>query len=130
VIELLKDGRPFTRENLEATYVRRRRESWVEREGRVAENARNGFHHGVVTGLVGMALAGLSGGRWSIGPADTKAATEDVPGYEQYYRGRIGTAEIEAIRRDCAARGLGVHDALMERAGWPKPRTSSRRSPG
>jgi electron-transferring-flavoprotein dehydrogenase len=120
VIELLKDGRPFTRENLEATYVRCRRASWIERDGRVAENARNGFHHGVVTGLAGMALAGLSGGRWSIRPAATGAATEGVPSLERYYRGRIGAEEIEAIRRDCAARGLSVHDALMERAGWPK----------
>ena len=120
VIELLRDGRPFTRENLEATYVQRRRASWVERDGRVAENARNGFHHGVVTGLLGMALAGLSGGRWSIRPAATRAATERVPSFAQYYRGRIGAEEIEAIRRDCASRGLSVHDALMERAGWPK----------
>jgi len=120
VIELLKDGRPFTRETLEATYVRRRRASWVERDGRVAENARNGFHHGVVTGLIGMALAGLSGGRWSLRTAATGAATEGVPSLERYFRGRIGAEEIEAISRDCASRGVSLHDALMERAGWPK----------
>jgi electron-transferring-flavoprotein dehydrogenase len=120
VIELFKAGRPFTKENLEATYVQRRRASWVERDGRVAEHARNGFHRGVVTGLVGMALAGLTGGRWSIRPPAKGAATEGVPSFEQYYRGRIGAEEIRAIRRDCAARGLSVHDALMERAGWPK----------
>jgi electron-transferring-flavoprotein dehydrogenase len=120
VIELLRDRRPFTRENLEATYVRRRRASWIERDSRVAENARNGFHRGVVTGLVGMALAGLSRGRWAIPPADTTAATELVPSLKQYYRGRIPAGEVEAIRRDCTSRGLSVHDALMERAGWPK----------
>jgi electron-transferring-flavoprotein dehydrogenase len=119
VVELLKDGRPFTKENLEATYVARRRASWVERDGRVAENARNGFHHGVVTGLVGMALAGLTGGRWSIRPPAKGAATEGVPSLEEYYRGRIGAEEIDAIRRDCTARGISVHDAVMERAGWP-----------
>ncbi len=32
VLELLKAGKPFTRENLEAAYVARRRESWVEKE--------------------------------------------------------------------------------------------------
>ena len=49
VLELLSAGKPFTRENLEATYVRRRRASWVESEGRVAEKSRDGFHKGVVT---------------------------------------------------------------------------------
>ena len=60
-------GKPFTRENLEAAYVRRRRASWVEAEGRVAEKARDGFQRGVVTGLLGMALAGLTGGKVSLG---------------------------------------------------------------
>ncbi len=62
VIELLRENAPFTRENLERTYVRRRRASWVEKEGRAAENARNGFQHGFVSGLIGMGLAGLTGG--------------------------------------------------------------------
>src|ERR1035438_4968802 len=38
------EGRPLTAENLQATYVARRRASWVEQEGRVAECARDGFH--------------------------------------------------------------------------------------
>ncbi|MBW1878199.1 MAG: 4Fe-4S ferredoxin [Deltaproteobacteria bacterium] len=68
VLRLLREGKPFTRENLEATYVAARRESWVESEGRVAERSRHGFQRGVLTGLVGMALAGLTGGRVAIGP--------------------------------------------------------------
>jgi len=36
VLELLKAGKPFTKENLAATYVARRRASWVEKEGRIA----------------------------------------------------------------------------------------------
>ena len=63
VLELLKAKKPFTKENLEATYVRRRRESWMEQEARAAEKSRDGFQRGVVTGMIGMALAGLSGGR-------------------------------------------------------------------
>ena len=43
VLELLKAKRPFTKENLEATYVKRRRASWVEKEAHVAEHARDGF---------------------------------------------------------------------------------------
>jgi electron-transferring-flavoprotein dehydrogenase len=68
VLELLGEGKPFTRENLEATYVAARRESWVASEGRVAERSRHGFHRGVLTGLLGMALAGLTGGRLAVGP--------------------------------------------------------------
>ncbi len=40
VIELVKAKKPFDRENLEATYVKRRRESWVEKDALVAEKAR------------------------------------------------------------------------------------------
>jgi electron-transferring-flavoprotein dehydrogenase len=58
VLDLLKAGKPFTRENLDATYVARRRESWVESEGRVAERARDGFHKGIVTGLLGWVSRG------------------------------------------------------------------------
>src|SRR5205807_1259329 len=36
VIELLKAKKPFTKANLQASYVRRRRESWVESEAVVA----------------------------------------------------------------------------------------------
>jgi electron-transferring-flavoprotein dehydrogenase len=68
VLELLRDDKPFTKENLEETYVARRRASWVEQEGTVAEKARDGFHRGVVTGLLGMALAGFTKGKhWIAG---------------------------------------------------------------
>ena len=59
VVELLRAGKPFTQENLAATYEARRRASWVESGAREAENARNGFHAGIVRGMIGMALAGL-----------------------------------------------------------------------
>ena len=63
VIELAEQKRAFTRENLEATYVRRRRESWVDHESKIAADSREGFQKGVVTGMIGMAVAGLTGGR-------------------------------------------------------------------
>ena len=43
VVDLLEQKKPFTRDNLEATYVQRRRSSWVEMESRQAERARDGF---------------------------------------------------------------------------------------
>ncbi|MEJ5171484.1 MAG: NAD(P)/FAD-dependent oxidoreductase, partial [Fimbriimonadales bacterium] len=63
VLEILRNGQPFTRENLAAAYERRRRESWIESEGRVAEHARDGFTRGFLAGLIGMGLTGLTGGR-------------------------------------------------------------------
>ena len=118
VLELLKEGRPFTKENLERAYVKRRRESWVEEEARVAEKARDGFQRGVVTGLVGMALTGLTRGKLAISthPAPPHAR---MPTAEAYYRGKVSAEEIARIREECTSRGLPLHDALMERCGWP-----------
>ncbi|MBI4323984.1 MAG: 4Fe-4S ferredoxin [Chloroflexi bacterium] len=118
VRELLKAKQPFTKENLEATYVQRRRASWVEQEARVAEKSRDGFQRGGVTGLIGMALAGLSGGRLAL-PGKPLRPWERIPSLEDYYRGRIPPDEVRAIRDDCYARGISAHAALMERAGWP-----------
>jgi electron-transferring-flavoprotein dehydrogenase len=66
VLELSQAGKPCTRENLAETYEARRRASWVEQESRVAEKSRDGFHQGVVTGLIGMAVAAFSGGKLSL----------------------------------------------------------------
>jgi electron-transferring-flavoprotein dehydrogenase len=115
VLELLRAGKPFDRENLERTYVARRRTSWVEEEGRVAEKARDGFHRGVVTGLIGMALTGWTQGRHSL-----SGEPQLLPNLAEYYRGKIAAPELERILNDCRNRGLSCHDALMERCGWPE----------
>jgi electron-transferring-flavoprotein dehydrogenase len=114
VLEICADGRPFTREDLEEAYVSRRRESWVEREALVAERARDGFHRGVIAGLAGMALAGLSGGRLGV-PAKAKSA----PSLEQYFAGRISPEDLDQIRLQ-AHSGTGMHDACMKACGWPE----------
>ncbi len=118
VIELLRAGKPFTRENLEQTYVRRRRESWIESEGRVAEKSRYGFQRGVITGLVGMALAGLSGGRITLG-SEPRAPHERTCTVEAYFADKLSAAEIAQLRQECTAKNLPLHDALMDRCGWP-----------
>ena len=118
VLELLKAKKPFTKENLEAAYVRRRRGSLMEQDARVAEKSRDGFHRGVLTGLIGMALAGLSGGRLVL-PGKPLRPWERIPSLEDYFRGRIPAEEVRRIRDDCYARGVSAHAALMERAGWP-----------
>jgi electron-transferring-flavoprotein dehydrogenase len=114
VLELLQQGEALSKVNLQQTYVARRRASWVEQEGRVAERARDGFHRGFLTGLAGMALAGFTGGlHW------LKGEPQPLPRAADYYRGRIPAAELEGIIADCRTRGLSCHDALMERCGWP-----------
>jgi len=118
VIELLQAKKPFTKENLEAAYAGRRRASWIENEGRVAERARDGFHRGVVTGMIGMGLAGFTKGKIAI-PSQPLAPHQRLPRLEDYYRGKIPAAEIRKIQEECAAKGTSAHAALMERCGWP-----------
>jgi len=113
VIELLKAGKPFTKEFLSATYEAKRRESWVERGAREAENARNGFHGGVIQGMIGMALAGLSRGKISVN-------AKIPPTHKQIHRARS-----EDLKRKHAAElaildGRPLHDALMTLRGWPE----------
>ncbi len=105
VIELLEEKKPFTRENLERTYVRRRRESWVDKESKAAADARNGFQSGVVAGLIGTALAGLTGGAVAFGPRSKRAATSSL---EKVYGTRIAPAELKKLQEECAGHGQRV----------------------
>ena len=118
VLELLRAGERFTKENLQRVYVARRLASWVETEGRIAERARVGFHKGLVQGLVGMALAGISGGRITV-PGEAVPPNEHIDSYEHYYQNKIKPDEIVRLRLECLTHGKSMHDALMERAGWP-----------
>jgi electron-transferring-flavoprotein dehydrogenase len=117
VTELIQAGKPFTKEELEQTYVRRRRESWVDREARVAERSREGFSRGVVAGLVGMAMSGITRGFVNM-PGRQVPPHQRIPSLEEYYRGRIAPEELASIRQDCARAGRPLHDALMDRVGW------------
>ena len=118
VIELLEQKKPFTRENLEQTYIRRRRQSWVDAESKVAADSRNGFQQGVVTGLIGMAVAGLTGGRISpSAPVRPVHASTWSP--ERAYKSRLSADELKQLQEDCTARGVALHDTIMDRCGWP-----------
>jgi electron-transferring-flavoprotein dehydrogenase len=118
VLELLHAKKPFTKQHLEETYVRRRRASWVESEGRVAEKSRDGFQRGIIPGMLGMLLASLTNGKFSLfkGPV---APHERIPTFEAYFRGRISPSELGQLRRECDIRGVSLHNALMQRCGWP-----------
>lgn len=118
VIELLREKAPFTRENLERVYVLRRRHSWVEREGRIAEHARDGFQRGFFTGMIGMGLAGLTNGSIVV-HQNSKTAQQRTRTIEEYFSDRVPAEEIAKIRAECRAEGVSQHDRLMDRSGWP-----------
>lgn len=119
VLELLKSGREFTKENLENTYVSRRRASWVEQEAEVAKKSRDGFTKSVLSGFLGMGLTGLTNGLLNM-PGKAIKPQDRIPSVEDYYRDVIPAGEIAAIRAECAKKGASLHDALMDRAGWPE----------
>lgn len=118
VVDLVEQKRPFTRVNLMQEYVRRRRDSWVDEESEVAADSRNGFHYGVVTGLIGMALAGFTRGMVSLPVRRSNDAA--TPAMEKIYGSRIPPADLQQLRDDCIARGASLHDRIMERFGWPE----------
>lgn len=119
VLELLAADKSFTEENLREAYEKRRRESWIESEGRVAEKSRDGFQSGLVTGMMGMALAAFTGGKLSLGSHPGEPC-EKLESPEAFYKGKLTAAEIAAIRKDCDQRNVTLHDALMDRCGWPE----------
>jgi electron-transferring-flavoprotein dehydrogenase len=117
VIELAEQERAFTRENLEATYVRRRRDSWIEQESKIAADSRNGFQKGVVLGMIGMAVAGLTGGRLGFA---ARPALGKQRSLEDAYGSRIAPLALRQMQRECAAQGTSLHDRIMDGCGWPR----------
>ncbi len=116
VVELLRAGLPFTQENLAKTYETRRRASWVEHGAKEAENARNGFQDGIVKGMIGMALAGLTGGRLSL-------SAHIPPPHKQIHPFAPQSADGLKLKDAAAlaiADGRSLHDALLSARGWPE----------
>ena len=118
VIELLEKKQAFTRENLTETYTRRRRKSWVDKESKIAANSRNGFQYGVVSGLIGMALAGFTRGALFL-PA-RKRHSAGATSLQDYCRGCISPYELDQIQQDPTAQNKPLHDRIMDRCGWPE----------
>ncbi|MGD0348075.1 MAG: hypothetical protein ABSA85_15030 [Terracidiphilus sp.] len=116
VLDILRDGLPFSQENLSKTYEKRRRASWVERGARQARNARNGFHRGFVRGLMGMGLAGLTGGRLSL-PARIPPAPRQIRSIRPGSKADLNLREAAALALDS---GRPLHDAIMSARGWPE----------
>ena len=124
VLELLRANKPFTQQNLAATYESRRRASWVEQGARQAENARNGFHDGIVKGMIGMALAGLTRGRLSLkshplSPSQQIRRVPPVPRTWGPGKTRHESQLHQAATR-ASAENRPLHDALLSVRGWPE----------
>jgi electron-transferring-flavoprotein dehydrogenase len=118
VLELLRSKQPFTRDNLERTYVKRRRESALEKESKVAAKARVGFRRGFVRGLIGTGLTGLTGGRLNA-PGGRKAEAREVKSLAEHFKGKISADEIERIEAEAGAAQRPLQDVYMDRVGWP-----------
>ena len=118
VLGLLKTGKPLSKENLEASYVTSRRASWLESDSRIAEKSRDGFQKGVIRGMLGMALAGLTNGRLSLS-GEPLPPHERIPTLEKYYRDKIGAEELQQLKKECKIKGVSLHGVLMQRCGWP-----------
>jgi len=119
VLELLKQGRPFTKENLEKAYVARRRASWIEKDAQIAKKSRDGFHLGFVSGLIGMGLTGMTHGLINM-PAKVKKPAEHIESFEKYFKGKISENEIVEIKKQAAQKGEALYDLIMNRLGWPE----------
>lgn len=117
VIELLQRKQPFTRENLENAYVRRRRASWLDEESRTAADSRNGFEKGVPYGLLGMALSGFTGGRLAF-PKSRHANNGSAS--ENFFAARISAKEWKRLQSEAASLGQPLHDLAMNCCGWPE----------
>ncbi len=118
VIELARSGEPFSRANLERTYLGRRRSSWVETDARVARRSRDGFTRGMIPGLFGMALSGMSCGRFNVGGA-FRRPWERIPAFKDYFRDQIAGQEIDSIIEGCRQHGKPLFEPLMDKLGWP-----------
>jgi len=119
VVELLKAGRTFSRENLDASYLGRRRSSWVEKEAKEAAKARDGFQKGTLTGLIGMGLTGMSGGLLNLG-GHISPPHERIPSLDDFCRGKIVLAEAEKLRNEAVTKGASLSDTIMDGLGWPQ----------
>ena len=118
VIELAKADEPYSAANLERTYLARRRSSWVEKDARVARRARDGFTRGMLPGLLGMALSGFSNGRLNVAGAFCRP-WERIPSLQDYFRGRVDAAEIDALVEQCRQHGKPLFEPLLDKLGWP-----------
>lgn len=117
VVKLCQEGKEFTKENLEATYVAERRASKLNKRLKKGIGARNGFNKSFFWGLVGEGLCGYTGIPL---PFKSVPAAERMPSMEKALKGRV--KDFEALKKEIAdidKKRLPRHDVVMDAEGWP-----------
>ena len=118
VLKLLEEGKDFTNENLEATYVATRRSSPTYRRLKKATGARNGFNKSFFWGMTGEALTGYLGLRL---PFKSVPPAKRIPGLKDAVKGRIkDEAKFKAAVEAAEKARQPLHDAVMTAEGWPE----------
>ena len=118
VIELAKEGKEYSKENLEATYVAKRRASKLNKRLKKATGARNGFNKSFFWGLVGEGLRGYMG---IALPFKSVPPATRLPSLEKAVKGRV--KNFEALKESIAEmdkKRLPRHDVVMDAEGWPQ----------
>ncbi len=118
VAELVAEKKPFSKENLEQSYLKIRRESVLEKEANVAKQARDGFQKGFFRGLFGMGLTMLTGGQLNY-PAKPKATHERENRFYKFYKARLSKKKLDQIRHQAYSKNEAAGDAILTRLGWP-----------
>lgn len=117
VIALLKEGKEFSKANLEASYVAKRRASKLNRRLVRATGARNGFNRSFFWGMLGEGLRGVLGIALpfkSVPPASRVPSLDDAVKDRRCDMARLreGVEAAEKARKP-------LHDAVMDACGWP-----------
>ena len=119
VLELLKAKKPFTKQNLEETYVQTPpRELGGSRKPRGRKIPRR-FSEGRRARHDGHGARRFDERKILAGQANRCQPWKRIPTLEEYYRGRISPEEIAKLRDECKAKYVSLHGALMDKAGWP-----------
>ena len=117
VLKLLQDGKDFTKENLEATYVASRRASALDKRLKKATGARNGFNKSFFWGMVGEGLRGTFG---LALPFKSVPPATRVPTLEEALKGRrVDRAKLAEGLASAEKARKPLHDAVMDACGWP-----------
>ena len=119
VTELLKEGKPFTKENLDKAYVERRRQDKLNDELQKAKKARDGFQDGFFKGMMGTGMTGMTNGAMNVS-SNSKPPSQRIRTLKETYAGVMPEEKLAEIVAKCAKEKQPLHDALMVETGWPE----------
>lgn len=118
VLKLLREGKDFTKANIEATYVADRRASALDRRLRRASGARNGFNKSFFWGMVGEGMRGMLG---LALPFKSVPPASRVPDLETALKDRrVDRAKLKEGLEAAEKARKPLHDAVMDACGWPE----------